>query len=369
MKLEEVMLDLQKLPLQVLNSLVEYFGEDKVDMQPIVDQNTIISLYDPQKAEDDYDIQDVYYKLRDYTYAEILIYFPSIKVTNEEGNSIDIQDVYIKVQISYLGTIKGTFTINRSTYSIDQFRSGYTHSHTPRRDVEDYYYFSSMCLGNGPINNTIVSLSIEYNADLWLLFCMELTKYLQTESLKGGPYFTLSTINKSATYIDIVQVKSEAIRLESDFLLGFMRYFLNKNILKYNYIDGRFSIAMSFTEYWLLISNHFIEYYNSYEDDVTKPALKGVYAMLLYPYIIDNDKVYFEQGANYVSEIYNLHNNKLLFYFKDEEVKLTLTDVPTEIRTTRLLQIDTAAVLLINILQIINLNYGKDKTNKNTYFL
>ena len=45
-------------------------------------------------------------------------------------------------------------------------------------------------------------------------------------------------------------------------LKEFVKYFINLKKLKFNYVNGSFSIGMSFIEFIVLISNEFIKWYN-----------------------------------------------------------------------------------------------------------
>jgi hypothetical protein len=123
-------------------------------------------------------------------------------ITNEYNRSTTIKDVYIKLNIDYSGKLINSFYINRATYTIKEYTSCYVHSHAPRLDKSNPTIFRTMCLGSGPIIRTINNLINNFNKDFWQLFCFELHKYLQTESISGGPYIRLENIgtNNSSNY-------------------------------------------------------------------------------------------------------------------------------------------------------------------------
>ena len=88
----------------------DYYGEDRVDLQ------------------------------REGTSAIILVYFPRVTVTNENNNSVDVTDLYIKTVVQSDGTIFGNFGMTRGSYTLSQVKSGYIHSHA-RRILKQIIFF------------------------------------------------------------------------------------------------------------------------------------------------------------------------------------------------------------------------------------
>lgn len=163
--------------LKVKEIFEDFFGEERIDLKDLV-------------SEPPYNENLI------TTRPCILVHFPEVRVTNENNRCIDLKDLFAEVTIGYDGTLFGTFKLNKATYDIAQWKSCYIHSH-----VNSLYYnrvaeFKDPCLGNGPIKSTILRLHSAYNEDDWKLFCLELQKYVQTESLAGGPYIKLENVGK-----------------------------------------------------------------------------------------------------------------------------------------------------------------------------
>lgn len=140
----------------------EYFGEDKVDMQDNC----------------------------------ILVWWPELRVSNEDEEYCYIKNLYARVRVDNAGTLSGTFSLNRTDYSYDQWISKYCHSHVQRisRNRESIKTWREPCLGSGPIRETSSTLQVEYDEDVWRLFIYELDQYVRHESLEGVPYIKLRTI-------------------------------------------------------------------------------------------------------------------------------------------------------------------------------
>lgn len=112
-QLESSYNSLMEKPNKVYEIFCDYFGEDKVDMQGF---KTLEEYIDDGVVDSVISFEPF-----------ILIWFPLITVRNEFGDSVDIQDVYIKVFITATGAMEGYFKINRATYPFNQFKSDYMH--------------------------------------------------------------------------------------------------------------------------------------------------------------------------------------------------------------------------------------------------
>lgn len=140
---------------KVCNLFKEYFGEDKVDIQN----------------------------------DKIIVWWPEVIVSNEYNKSCVIKDLYALVRICNDGTLSGSFRLNRSSYSYDQWKTKYCHSHVQRiyRSEDNLTYWREPCLGSGPIRQTISSLQLDFDEDVWRLFIFELDQYVRHESIEGVP--------------------------------------------------------------------------------------------------------------------------------------------------------------------------------------
>lgn len=57
----------------------------------------------------------------------IIVHFPKVKVENEYGRSVDVEDYWVVSYITKEGQSKGWFKMNRSTYSLIHLQSDYMH--------------------------------------------------------------------------------------------------------------------------------------------------------------------------------------------------------------------------------------------------
>lgn len=407
-KIEELYNSLMDKPLRVLGIFNDFFGEDKVDMQGywsldkfkswmnieplstyipsggIVSMNSndwsmykACAITDLPKNQ----VEKVVNALTHTTVKErigyakfngifILVHFPHVRVTNEHDRFVDINHLWAKVKVMYNGTLNGGFTLNRSEYTLLHFRSGYMHSHISSIPINDFTRFQGPCTGSGPINGTISVLNRDYDEDMWNMFCLELSKYVTVESVAGRPYHYLERLGTNGmeagmdrfiTYLLPSHYRSAITR---DKFKEFVRYFVNSKRLKFNYVNGSYSIGMSFIEFIVLISNEFIKWYN---DQFNKEELTAKFADLkrqdiLRECIIDNGKIYYDRGRNNVNN-YAQYIGKKVCVFKGREITVDITDV-AEVRNENksiILDIQTALYILTTILKVLNYRYGRNK--------
>lgn len=407
-KIEELYNSLMDKPLRVLGIFNDFFGEDKVDMQgywsldkfkswviieplstyipngDIVGMNSNDwSMYETPAIIDlpEDQVEKVVNVLADNRVKErignakfngifILVHFPHVRITNEHNRFVDINHLWAKVKIMYNGTLNGGFTLNRSEYSMLHISSGYMHSHISAIPTSNFANFQSPCTGSGPINGTISTLNMDYDEDMWNMFCLELSKYVTVESIAGRPYHYLERlgtgnmetgINRFVTYLSPGYYEDA---LSSDKLKEFVRYFINSKKLKFNYVNGSYSIGMSFIEFIVLISNKFIKWYN---DQFNKEELTTKFADLkrkgiLKECIIDNGKIYYDRVRNNVNS-YAQYIGKKVCVFKGREITVDITDI-VEVKNENksiILNIHTALYILATILKVLNYRYGRSK--------
>lgn len=334
--------------LEKLNAIVEvfneYYGEDKVDLQNV-------------PSEKNYNEGTV-------GRAHILVYFPSIKVTNEHGQSTIITDVYVKISIEKNTTLYGTFTINRSSYTYNEYRFGYVHSHLPSLQKDNPAKFEKPCLGRGPLNFTCGSLKDSYNLDIWRLFVVELDSFLQVESIIGRPYKSLidintsrygSTVSKIPEYYCIT-VNTRSVR-ENIIMNSLIKDLINNKILKYSYNNGLYNIAMSYLEILIAISDRYIKLVNSNKITYGHGLLK------CYQY---NRYGHLEAIiGGYDTAV--VPNTVKICTFKDKDVMLNVGSADSSVAQPYLL-LDTKIINIIvtKILTFINANYGKSDIKATT---
>ena len=407
-KIEELYNSLMDRPLRVLSIFNNFFGEDKVDMQGywsldkfkswmnieplstyIPDGNIVSMNRDDWSMYKTWAITDlpkdwaekVVNVLTNTTVKEsigyakfndifILIHFPHVRVTNENDRFVDINHLWAKVKIMYNGTLNGGFTLNRSEYTMLHFSSGYMHSHISSIPTSDFTSFQTPCTGSGPINGTISALNRDYDEDIWNMFCLELSKYVTVESIAGRPYHYLEKLgtnnmeNGVDRFITYLLPDYYEDTFSSDKLKEFVRHFINSKKLKFNYVNGSYSIGMSLIEFIVLISNEFIKWYN---DQFNKEELTAKFADLksngiLRECIIDNGKIYYDRGRNNLNS-YAQYIGKKVCIFKGREITVDITDI-AEVRNENksiILDTQTALYILTTILKVLNYRYGRNK--------
>lgn len=401
-KINELHSLLMDRPNEVLTIFNNFFGEDKVDMQgfPTVEQlkdrlrATCLSVYIPTQSFGtelpndcrSYTLYTVNDELREiilnnictpvmvrnigdlaYKSGFILVHFPHVRIANEYDRFVDINHLYAKVRVSYNGSMCGCFTLNRSEYTYLHMINNYMHSHVSGIPMRDFTEFQSPCTGSGPINSTMSNLNREFDTDLWELFCLELSKYVQVESIEGTPYHRLESLGTNGRYaadssFRVINTNSLCVAQSKEIIKDFIPYFLSQNKLRFNYANGSFSVGMSFIEYMLTISNEFISWYNKkYNDkswEYTFIQLKD-WEVIRVGIIADNK--FYTCGISDDRRRYVEYNGNKMCTFKGKDVLINITDINAadEVHESILLDIKLALFILGKILRVINYKYGK----------
>ncbi len=180
----------------------------------------------------------------------IIIYFPEIILTNEAKLKHTIKDVYVKIRLRGASIID--FTINRATYTESELCEGYVHSHTKCRSFskkQTLITYTSMCLGSGPINNTLKTLRTSgFDLDFVGLFCQELENYLKVESLQGGPYIKMSSLT-ARNFQSIYTFPDTTFKeIAPEILQQCVLAIIKAGFLTFSYHNGTYVITNSFIE-------------------------------------------------------------------------------------------------------------------------
>lgn len=324
-------------PISIVHDIfIEYFGEENVDLQG----------------------------------QTILVHFPKVTVTNEHDRSIDITHLWVKVKLSLNGTIDGTFQMMRSELTAEQFDSGYSHSHIGYVTSENFYKWLNPCLGTGPIRNTITSLSSQFSEEIWNLFCLELSKYVTVESLSGVPYMYLEKVgtnNRSITKEIRFPFDRSQEHLSNEIeqiIMPFIATILDRRPFGFNYSNGSYGIAMSDKELFIILSNLFIEYYNSLPAEQQTPVetLFGLGIICKGKYI--NDKLHYisDRSLDRIHN-YNRITGRTLFRFKNRTITFNITNTVNDIEDDPNMSIFLSdivvKVIIDKILRTINSKYGQ----------
>lgn len=371
--------------LEVFNS---FYSKENVDMQGVPSLSDIQDLIArgiiPEDIVDsNNNIEDIVNKstnIHEYISPFILVHFPKVTITNENNKSIDITHLFAKVRLNIDGTIRGSFTLNRSEYTVNELQRNYMHSHVRGIPTDDFTRFSTSCLGSGPIRNTMTTLSTQYDLDRWRLFCLELNKYVQVESIAGIPYHYLERVNLNGYVVSIPPhykvVDYFQFNLNNRGIKSFIEYYIKNNNLKFNFINGNYSIGMSFKDYILDISNSFINWYNNHRDSTIDYSLQFlINKKILIKTIIEGNDI--NKVINDISPLdyssYTSYQGKYVCTFKGERITLNIRDISVEENYSHILNIDLSLYILRLILLVINYNYGKNsetnRTDRKVYYL
>lgn len=406
-KLDEIYSSIMSKPNQILEIFNNFFGEDRVDMQGLpsigefknwmMNEAGLGGLIPRDSAvyTEDFNYYDYRHNSLSSVSEEkcieilnsvstasvvnvitganifkdgfILVHFPHVRVTNEYDRFVDINHLYAKVKILVNGTMNGYFALNRAEYSYLHISNRYMHSHVSEIPYRDFTQFQTPCTGTGPINDTMSNLNREFDSDIWELFCLELSKYVEVESIAGTPYHRLESLGTLGN--DIISSRFEVINnlpyyssLNHDMLREFTSYFIKQSKLKFDYRDGSYSLGMSFTEYMLTISNEFIDWYNDqfnkgvYNFSLRRLTESGV----LRSCIISGGRIY-EDGSSSNVDRYRGYIGKKVCTFKGQDVLVSINDINEVEEDNKSFILDTRAALYVlsKILQVINYKYGK----------
>lgn len=314
--------------------------------------------------------------------ADIYVWWPNVKVTNENNRSINIKDLYAKVTVQLDGRIpyeNRGFGLNRATYTRAQFLSGYMHSHIESIPRGNLSSFMSPCLGRGPINETIGTLKNEYSELTWMLFCQELAMYVTVESINGGPWKRLENVGANTLlashrgYDNATNEYAFSSVFSNDTLKQFIKYYLEEGHLSLSYREGKFCCGMPYYEYIIDISNAFIDFFNKYlkrSEGLIKLCFGG--RSLLKHTIAANGKFYKcrdERDLNsFQNENLDSYRNKRVLTFKGKEILTTITEDNESIldntTVTTILDHRVAMFVLHHILRTINYRYRNEYYNK-----
>lgn len=355
---------------EVYGIFKDFFGEAYVDLQGLPPDESYKEILQ------NYTEDGIHYNIA-YTSENplpatpfILVWWPAVTVTNEYGKSVDIQDLFAKIVLNCRGEIPDSehgFRLNRSTYSLTQYKSDYLHSHIssiPRNPAE----FQRPCLGRGPIQNTIHSLKGAYDPDLWMLFCQELSMYVTVESLAGIPYKKLESIggtkdkNQSFSFRagDKIECSSYDTPSLNDYK-NFIYYYLKNGNLKFSFHDGCFSIGMSCYDFLVDISNSFIDYFNKFLS-AKYPIKKLFYYGIIERKTVCDGFIYSDDSTrSYGPPMSNIGRH--VCWFKGQDITLKVFNNEKKAITEKavILNFKLATAFLQAILTILNFRYNKNK--------
>lgn len=354
-------------PRRIFEIFSDYFGEDKVDMQGFRTKEEFCI----KKSLGENNTDAILLPAGIF----ILVWFPEVKVTNEYGKSVNIQDLYAKVKIDTEGQLIGKFYLNRATYPVSHMRARYMHSHVSGINTSDFSEFLTPCTGSGPINATIGGLNREFDEDMWQLFCSELEDFTQVESIAGVPYRKLEDIGANQSfgvtqkflyisrgfYGKVARPLNEFGLVDPGIIPDFTRYLLKNVSLPMEYSSGTYCLGMSYYDATILISNKFIEWFNL-EDNPYRKLYDFQYLKdkdILEEYMAVDGKIYTMVSAAIINN-YRDYEGKLICKFKGREIRLHISDIPpSEQHSAVLLKGYVIMDIVSAICKVVNLRYGR----------
>jgi hypothetical protein len=312
------------------------------------------------------DFQDLYPNHHySSNYVFILVHFPQVKITNESGKSTSIKNLFAKITLTLKGEFK-TLQFSKTHYTYAHFIHGYLHSHVPREVT--YNNFQSCCTGTGPINDTIRNLQYyeEDNdyTDQWMQFCWDLDKYVTVESEEGIPYIRMSNCVSEIKTGEELSLNLDNCVISSSYYLNthdlqeFVKYLIRNKVFKFKWSHKKWGYAHSNEDLIILISNHFLRWIKTYSL-ISSNSCVNVQNRYFEQTISINNKL-FCKSHTAPPDITN-HQNKDMFVFKGEMQKLHI-DNPTNNNIGFIWTLNSkyAQPILIYLLKIINIYYGKD---------
>lgn len=394
--IKELYDELLYFPNQVFEILCDYYGEERVDIdllslsaftehiealqykyfylhsavsdfnlsaEEIVTLNTVLVEYESIKFN--YILDDIetlskikniiIYRLREHFSCGVLIHFPEVRITNERDRYVDVKNLWAKFSISYDGKLKTSFSINRSEYQKSHLVSDYQHSHTcglPSSPTE----FREPCFGSGPILRTMRTLRNNFNINIWNLFCLELDRYMATESIEGIPYRYLEKI--SIEKIGRAFACNLRYQKIPEIVKEFIPYLINSKELIFIFNSEIYTLGMSYYDVVFTISNLFIKWFN---DKKIKKETNLSYSDLLNQNTIISAIA--QKGNIYSLGKYSESNRYVkdtpLFSFKGKTIKLDIIEDATN-SNPKILNPSIIDGILYSLVTTINYIYGRE---------
>lgn len=310
----------------------------------------------------------------------LMLKFDKLRVTNENGNHIDIYDVFVQIPIN-IELSNFSFRVNRSTYTAAQLSSGYMHSHFPSITPSNFLEFRQGCYGE---SETPIVKAIQHLRGLFYVFpsgpdgniteddveiatnvfCVELVRFLETESIAGVPYVYLSQVTNSDGQYQDNFAYSTVGNLSMPYYKIFFDYFKKHCKLDFAYVNGAYTLGTSFIDYMIHLTEIMIDFINNkveFISDLEDIAYNiAPYRNLLHFGTItaDNRLCYYKNHTPQNVLTWKQLEGTYLFDFKGQPIKLNIIeDSLSQIPSTYLIDYTFAMYHLHYILNILNTVY------------
>lgn len=171
--------------LNMLESAVAYYGEDRVDIQK-----------DPA----------------DSNYIRIMVHFPKIEVTNSLQMRHEVKDIYAFIIVDKRnGKLRG-YRYSKSTFTFAEASIGYIQSHGQRTTLIKNGVFNinaiqtlrvgtGVCTGSSPLADSIKVLTDdEYLPAIFMKLLVDMDMTIRWESVEGGPFVKMKELLNMSTF-------------------------------------------------------------------------------------------------------------------------------------------------------------------------
>ena len=322
---------------KIYNLFVDYYGEENVDIQYISTEK-ITTIDNNLYYKDDYSYRNI-------VLFDIIVYFSTITLTNENSESYTITDLYVKIPVRYNYTCSSIY-LTRSSLTYDEYISGYIHSHVSRNPYYRSSIWAAFCLGTGPFAEMVRNLNANINS--WELVCFNFREVLEVDSLEGVPYARFSAIHEyiSPSYMNYYKIGIPSTYISEDALF----YIINNYDFKFNVVNNTVSIAEYITDFAIKISN-------IYSDYCAKKHIESH----LESYIIGANGL--PSKSSNSSPI--LDNNTIdidVLTFKGQNIKLRLSNFNTVI-TYKLLSYEDICYIAFTVCNALNTILSSDEND------
>lgn len=359
-------IEIQKKVLQVFT---EYFSEALVDSN-LDSYEEIVRKLDELIFEDAYKNEGLPYLITMCNsvvnrWLDVIVRFPHVTVTNEHNNSIDITELYAKVSIDCDFCESIALRMMRTEYSLEQWESGYSHSHISGL-CSDSSDWKSPCLGSGPLVGTrnkvvIPDITIDERLEYLGLFCYELDKYVRVESIEGIPYNRLESVGLRDNKIDLGNNVEDWYYFRGTaklILEDFYKYFISEYDFKFSYINGQYIVGKPLLRLLMEMSQHFAVWYNKEGYSKYKKSLADLTVNILIKYIISDGQIYVEDRRINQAHIDAINaENREMLVFKGKPVILRIYGNAKSSNELYLLNANIFDLFYTRILTIINYEY------------
>lgn len=131
--------------------------------------------------------------------SSIILHFPEFDITNSVGNSHEIVDFYLKLQLYLDGdTLQvGSFNGGRGSLTLKEYSCGYLHSHSRKVNpgkAPEGIVWSNFCTGSGEINKYREAYCVSNTSEKAMMLLLQIQTMVRWESLEGTPHFNMSSI-------------------------------------------------------------------------------------------------------------------------------------------------------------------------------